>query len=384
MRLSDRKPGDARRPGGRGGAAFLLLALLLQVGCAGGPRDVSAAPVVIPRANPGAPTGGEEEEARPTMDLAEARRLLGRAEALARAQDYDMALSVLRELAEGHPPPALLDDFQRLRLEVKRHLLQSVWVDAFVVLDDARVTLGDPITGELVLANVGTEPLIIPALVPLDTARGTAPDRRVRSATGLSRTSILQELSLTEFHAGGLITTERETRSFLLAEDIVLKPGERKTWPLHLDTMLYHPDSVALKEFVFGATLYPASIQIGSDTYAGTLVFKPAVCHVFPRNWRHLLRDPLRRLGEAVEKNSPVHIPLAAALVPPEERSRAIGLLAQALSGGGGGARPGPTRVAACVALRILTGFELPPDPEAWLDRLRMTAGSEQESSTRK
>ena len=70
--------------------------------------------------------------------------------------------------------------------------------------------------------------------------------------------------------------------------------------------------------------MYPAEIRIGGKKWPGNLSFKPATCKVFPRNYQHLAANPLERIDQAVAKNSPTHVPLAAALVKEGEREKAI------------------------------------------------------------
>ena len=114
--------------------------------------------------------------------------------------------------------------------------------------------------------------------------------------------------------------------------------------------------------------MYPAEIRIGGDKWPGNLSFKPATCKVFPRNYQHLAANPLERIDQAVAKNSPTHVPLAAALVKEGEREKAIDKLVGWLGRDWGEGPDGSTRVACCVGLRILTGEEIAAHPDRWLE----------------
>jgi hypothetical protein len=373
VRLLEYRP-PRRALAGVAWAAVLVLGSIFLAGCSSPEEDLlSQGPVIIPRNRPGS-VGSRTGARAPGIPEIEAMEILAQADDLRRADDYDRALQLLNDLATRNPPRTVLDELQRLRIDVKRHLLQSVYLDALVVLDKTRVTLGDPITGELVLVNLSDEELVVPASTRFKPAR-SASDRADRKAGRTvpvrSETTISEDLRYREFVANGTVVRRQRKRSQRLREDLVLQPGERHSWPIKVDSLAISPASVALREYVFSATLYPADIRIGTESFPGTLLFKQAVCRVFPRNWQDLLDDPLARLEEVVDKRSPPHIPLAAALVPEEQRRRAVEVIGAFLMNKKSITLAGPSRVACCVALRLLTGWDLPADPEVWIDRLK-------------
>ena len=369
------------RPSGRvhrsaAWAACLLLAAGALTSCASDPDPVTQMPVVIPRKQPGAP-GGRNRDRAPGLSAESALEMLGAASDLRRAEDYDKALEVLNRLAARDPPRSVLEDLQRLRMDVKRHLLQSVYVDALVVLDRDRITLGNPITGQLVLVNLSRETLVIPSSTKFESPRHP-PERKDRF-TGRtlpvrSETTISEDLRYLEYVADGTLIRQNRTRSRRVGEDLVLQSGERMTWPLKFDSLAYSPLSVAMREYTFTATLFPADIRVGEESFPGTLEFRPAVCRVFPRNYQGLQKNPLTSLYEAIDKQSPPHIPLAAALVPEAERPKAVQEIRSYLMNEKHVTLAGPARAACCVALRLLTGWNLPADPELWIDQLKIGA----------
>jgi len=265
------------------------------------------------------------------------------------AHDYDRALGQIGEVLALRPPPDLRAYIEGLRAGLKRDLLQSLYVDAFIVLDKKRIALGTPITGQIIIVNLSTQPLSIPARV------------------GGNATTIQLDLQYKEFEVGGMVLTKRKQQPVLVGQDILLQPGERHAEPILLDSLALGANRPSYRRYDVEAIMYPSAIIIGTDNWPGNLRLRSARCEVFPRNYEHLMDRPVSRLQEAVAKNSPAHIPLAAALVSPSMRGQAVDQLINTLRSPWGQGPDGPTRVACCVGLRILTGEEITARPQAWL-----------------
>lgn len=345
----------------RSGAALLAAAGLLGAcGTAegGGARDggegATREAVVVPREGRGGGPGSA-----PLLDAERADQVVEEVRELLARRDFAAVGSRVQEALEAGVPQIQAAELRRLEALARRKLLETTQIQALVVPDSRRVTLGDPVTGELILANVGRESLEIPAGVPVSEG---SPER--------SRSTVYLELLYEEFGCDGTRLQERRTRSVELGEDLVLEPGRSRGFPLSFDTLEINPSSCALRHYRIKAVLYPAEIHVGGQVLHGPVPFTPALVRVFPRGYRHLEEHPVRRLEEAVRKCSPVHVPLAAALVPEERREEAIRVLRRALLGPGA-ADHGPTRVSCCVALGLLTGSSLAPRPELWERRLR-------------
>ncbi|MAG56249.1 MAG: hypothetical protein CMJ83_08165 [Planctomycetes bacterium] len=266
------------------------------------------------------------------------------------AQDWDRALSAIDEAVRDAPPTGVGAHLSALRVQVKQNQLQSLYVEALIVLDSERVALGTPITGQIILVNLSKKQLVIPAQV-----RG-------------NQTTIQLNLSYREFDNQGALFTERRQHPVRIGKDIVLEPGERHSEAIVLDSLQFGPHRVNYRRYELEARMYPSQILIGDEPFPGNLLFEPARCEVFPRNFEHLIERPLARLDEAVRKNSPTHVPLAAALVALTDKEKAIGKLVSFLRQDWGKDPDGPTRVACCVGLRILTGEELAAQPDLWLE----------------
>lgn len=338
-------------PARRRSTSVLPLLLLLFVGCAGAPETENATEPGDPGAEQGAPSPDAIDPAVPPPPTTEDFRDRVKAiRELIEAHDYDRALAAIDETVGLGPPEDLARYLGGLRAGLKRDILQSLYVDALIVLDERRVALGTPITGQVLIVNLSNEQLTIPA------------------NAGGNETTIQLDLRYTEFDMGGTVLRERRQHPVLIGKDIVLGPGERHAEPIVLDSLEYGPQRVNYRTYRLEALMYPAEIRIGDEKWPGNLTFKPATCEVFPRNYEHLAKKPLERLDQAVAKNSPTHVPLAAALVEVGEKNRAIDKLIGFLRRDWGEDPDGSTRVACCVGLRILTGEDIVAHPDRWLE----------------
>ena len=243
--------------------------------------------------------------------------------------------------------------FEALRSDVRRRMLQTLVLDGFVRAEPARLTVGGAVTLEVLLVNLSGRDLRIPSEAP-----------------GASPTTLHLKLECVEIAADGSRGDDRRTDVVALGEDVVLAPGERKAFRIPMGTDDRNPASLALRRFTVSATLWPARLEVGGESFPGSVLLKPAIIDAFPRNWEHLSAAPVERLAEALRKRSAIHIPLAAALVEPSDRSRAFDLLKAHLLEQGSSGPPFSSRVAACVALRLVTGKDLPADPAVWLKAL--------------
>ena len=265
-------------------------------------------------------------------------------------EDYERALTVIDETLALGPPPEIAGRLTVLRIRVKQDILQSLYLDALIVLDEDRVALGTPITGQILLVNLSPDTLTIPA------------------DSGGTRSTMQLEMRYTEHDLAGNVLREKRQQPVLIGEDIVLEPGDRHSEPIVIDSLQFGPNRINYRTYELEAVLYPSEIRIGDEPWPGNLRFRTATCHVFPRNYEHLADQPLVRLDEAIAKNSPPHVPLAAALITERERPRAIDALVEILRRDWSDDPDPPTRLACCVGLRILTGEEISPRPDLWLE----------------
>jgi hypothetical protein len=339
------------RPGRQAGpVAAGLIVLVLSAGCATEEKTPGRA-VSVPRQ----PRPSEATEAGAPREELDA--ILGEMSAAIQRGDCERALALGDQLMARKPPEDVRAQAERLRKVAKQQLLQSLYVDAVVRTEKDRVTIGERIKGDVTLINVGTEKIVIE-----DEAPG--------APAGSSRTLLHLEVRYREFSPDGTVVAETLTSNVVVGRRITLAAGGRHSIPLELDTLGQNPSGTMLRHYDVGGSVFLAELRAGDETIYGQIQLKPRRVQVFPRNWEHLMNDPVGKLAEAIRRRSPTHVPLAAALVPQDARPQALAVLRDALRDGTADG-PGPaTQRACCVALSVLTGEDRKPDPEVWLRRL--------------
>ncbi len=154
---------------------FCLAWLTLVSGCASsGDQDPDS-----PLAQEDAELGGGPGVAPELVpgEAGEAELAEGEAEALLLAQqarveeirgmvvgeEYERALEEIKKLEGEGPAPRISQALEALKVAAKQDLVQSLYIDALIILDTERVALGTPITGQLLLVNLSDNEIRIPA-----------------------------------------------------------------------------------------------------------------------------------------------------------------------------------------------------------------------------
>lgn len=114
------------------------------------------------------------------------------------------------------------------------------------------------------------------------------------------------------------------------------------------------------RTFTVGGQLRAGAIELDGLRRYDAIPMRPGTVRSFRPNYEHLAEDPLGRVRQAVERNAPVHLLTAVALVAPGQRKEAVDALVGALQGGG----PMDLSVFAC--LEYLTNVGLGRDSDAW------------------
>ncbi len=239
------------------------------------------------------------------------------------------------------------------RFVARRNLLQTLVLDGFVRVDPTRVTIGSDVTVEILFVNLSGRDLKILATAP-----------------GATPSALHLELSCVEVAADGGRVEDRRTQVVEVGEDIILAPGGRKSFKVPFTTSDRDLTSLALRRFTISATLWPSRLEMAGESMPGGIKLRPTTLDAFPRNWEHLADRPLERLRDAIGKHSAVHIPLCSALVADVDRPKARDLLGDVIRAQGSDGPSFRVRIAACVGLRLVTGLDIPADPDVWLKRL--------------
>jgi hypothetical protein len=331
----------------------LLVAAGILAGCASNDRPAGK-PVSVPRATKGAPGPAAAPTAGPSRQ--EIDDALADISSAIQHGDHERAVAIADRMLKKDPPEEARQQIDRLRKAARQHLLQTFYVDAVVRSAKDRVTIGDPIVGEVVLINIGTEPVVIE-------------DERPGGGAG-SRTLLHLEVAYREFVPDGTLVRDLLTSNVVLGKRITIAPAQRYTIPLKLDTLEQNPAGTMLRHYDIGGSVFLAELKTGKEVIYGQLQLKPHRVRVFPKNYEHLADKPLARLKDAIRRRSPDHVPLAAALVPESQRTEVLIVLRDALRAPASTAADVATQRACCVALAAVTDEDRKPEPQEWLKRL--------------
>ena len=189
-----------------------------------------------------------------------------------------------------------------------------------VVICEIELGNADIIEGEIVLMNISEYDLLVPATVKVGVpaARGLNQDEsEIGEDAGETESGavVRSEMTYHEFIPTNTLVTNRKTKNFRIPKDIRLAPGEVHRIPVTINTRDMNPGGTMFRTYTLECVLHSAEIRVGNQLFRGMVPFRPATAGVFPRNAEHLKDAPLKRMKQALQKNSPVHLTLAAAYV---------------------------------------------------------------------
>jgi len=326
------------------GRPFLVSALLLAAAGCRTPADGSGAPAPDRSASsfaapPGRGARGLAERRPPAWF--EDERAVAEAE-LARGELKQAAERLYRAL-EARP-----GDVERARLEdllrrVNRRVLEVRTLAGSMEAGKSTVVVGESVRVRVRLRNASGQRVRIPAA-----QRGVSGSLFVFDV----------ERSDHDTRANVVRTTTRVYRP--LARALDLAPGASTEVVLDIGTIGNDRPLDGVRRFRIGGMLRPNVLEVGGLRRWEAVPLEPVEIRSFRENYKHLADDPVRRIGEAIDKNAPLHLVTAAALVPPERRTEAVDALLARLQGG--------RRIdfAILAALIHVCEVEFGRDPSAW------------------
>jgi hypothetical protein len=114
------------------------------------------------------------------------------------------------------------------------------------------------------------------------------------------------------------------------------------------------------RTFTVGGHLRAGAIELDGLRRYEAIRMRPGTLRSFRPNYEHLAEGPVQRVRQALERNAPLHLLTAVALVPPQGRGEAVDALVGSLRGGG------PMDLCAFACLEYLTNVDLGRDADAW------------------
>ena len=247
---------------------------------------------------------------------------------------------------------------QELIQDLNREVLELPTLEGWLDAETDPIAFGDTIRVRVHLKNAGDRPVRVPLTVGTRRMRFDINDRRAPDPS--SRSVFVLEVARREYdiRAQTVTTAKRVFRP--LPEEINLAPGASTEFVLTVDGVGNDRPLDGFRVFTVGGAFRPVLIDVGGLRRWERVRLRACTVRSFRPNYEHLAEDPVARIGQALEKDAPVHLLTATGLVGADRRRDAVDLLVESLQG---------SRLmdyAMFSALHYLTDVELGRDAAAW------------------
>jgi hypothetical protein len=179
------------------------------------------------------------------------------------------------------------------------------------------------------------------------------------SEAGSSEGFVLLRLVREAVDVYGNVREEVEQGRLALPGEALLPPRGHQRADRWLETGARKHDGFTV--YRISGSLRPSVVLAGEREDYRSIPLPEVVIRVMPRNFEPIAKEPLTSLRKALTKQAPVHLLVAAELLPAGDRPAAIETLVEALRVGAG-----PMERSILASLRRIAPVELPLDPGAW------------------
>lgn len=282
-------------------------------------------------------------------DALSAEEARGRLEAAREAylrEDFDECLATVRDCLSRGVPADVDRELRTLQYDAKRRLVNRKVLRARALPVRDVVAMGEPGEVDLLLRNLAPVEVRIP-----------------RTVGDSSPSSFFLDVVRQDWDVYGNVRSESRKETLPLAEDVVLPPGGEKRIRWSVETPEPERRHLGFTILRVGGVLHPAGITVGSEPLYAGVELETGEVRAFPPGFEPLAADPLASLGKAWRLGAREHLLVAAGLVAPADRDRAVGELVSFL-----GEDRSPATVTVMGALRLLTGLSFANRPEGWIE----------------
>ncbi len=299
-----------------------------------GRRAASAAP-----ASPG--RGNRDAATRRTPEWFVAERTSAEAE-LGRGELQKAAQRLYRAL-RARPDSAERRRLQDLLRRVNTGVLKVETLVGSMETEKSPVVFKESIRVRVRLRNQSGQRVRIPA-----------------ASRGVSASLFVFDIERRDYDSRANIITTKSRVHRPLERELDLAPGASTEVILDIGVIGNDRPLDGVRRFRIGGVLRPNVLEVGGLRRWDAVRLAPVELRSFRENFEHLADNPVRRIGQAIQKNAPVHLLTAAALVPAGSRQAAVDVLIDRLQGG--------RRIdfAILAALIHLCEVEFGRDPSAW------------------
>ncbi len=313
---------------------LLFCPVLLAAACGTSEPGVSHEQVVVakakPKGNPKQPPEWFEKEIEAATEDLRAGRL-------------EEGLARVRHARAQNPAGEDLGDLDDLLRRFNQAVLDLPTLSIEAEPERDPIAFGDPVRVRIRLHNSGTRTVRV----------------RAKPKTGSPSLFVLDVLRA-EYDVRAHVVQARQQVHHALRKDLDLPPRATTEIVLAVEGAGNDRPLDGFRTFTVGGQLRAATIDLNGLARHEAIRIRPGTLRSFRPNYEHLAEDPVRRVRQALERNAPLHLLTAAALVPAGQRQEAVDALVGSLSGGG------PMELCAFACLGYLTNAELGRDPDAW------------------
>lgn len=175
-----------------------------------------------------------------------------------------------------------------------------------------------------------------------------------------SKSLFVLDILRTEYDVRAHVVRSRQQVHYALRKDLDLPPRATTEIVLTVEGAGNDRPLEGFRTFTVGGQLRARAIELEGLRRYEAIRMRPGTLRSFRPNYEHLAEDPVRRVRQAFERNAPLHLLIAVALVAPAQRKEAVDVLVGWLQGGG------PMDLCAFACLEYLTNVELGRDADAW------------------
>jgi len=253
------------------------------------------------------------------------------------------ALERIRAARRENPGDVHAADLATLLGQLNQAVLELATLVGWVVPEKEPIVFGEEVRVRIRLRNPGERHIRVPARL-----RKTSPS------------VFVFELLRRDYDTRGQIINTRRRLHSELEDDLDIPPGTTAEIVLSLGLSGNDQPLAGFRTFTIAGRLRASVTDIGGLQRFEAIPIDAGTLRSFRPNYEHLADDPLKRIGQAIEKDAYVHLLTAAGLVVDENRRDAVDVLVAGL----GARQTRDWAIFAC--LQYLTGIEMARDADAW------------------
>jgi len=231
---------------------------------------------------------------------------------------------------------------------------------AWFVPERDPIVFGEPVRVRVRLHNPTLRHIRIHVRVDPVTVRSSPPRPGGGTVFQSSPSRFVLDIVSRDYDVRAQVVRNRRRVHLDLGRELDFPSGSTREIVLDLGKVDNDRPLAGFRSYTVGGQLRAAGIEVGGLRRFEAIRIADATLRSFRPGYEHLEKDPVRRIGQAVEKGAFVHLLTATALVPYARRRDATDKLVAALG------HRSSLDWALFSCLQYITGIELGRDVDAW------------------